>query len=183
MSDTITVVGFIATEPRHLVTNEGLPITSFRLASTARRFDRSKNEWVDGDTNWFTVTAFRQLALNANASLQKGHRVVVAGRLRVRGWEAGDKTGTTVEIDADAIGHDLLWGTSKFVRNLGPARGGTDAVVAPAVDEQFPQSFDDLPAPTEAEGVAESDGPAALAAAAGPLVAVGADDDAVATPF
>ena len=40
MTDTITLTGLVATTPRHLVTSEGLPITSFRLASTQRRYDR-----------------------------------------------------------------------------------------------------------------------------------------------
>ena len=42
MPDAITLTGLVATNPRHLVTSEGLPITSFRLASTQRRFDRSQ---------------------------------------------------------------------------------------------------------------------------------------------
>lgn len=33
MSDRITITGLVATQPRHIVTSEGLPITSFRLAS------------------------------------------------------------------------------------------------------------------------------------------------------
>ena len=65
MTDTITLTGFVATVPNHLVTGEGLPITSFRLASTHRRFDRSRNLWVDNGTNWYTVTSFRQLALTS----------------------------------------------------------------------------------------------------------------------
>ena len=101
MSDQITVTGLVATIPRHLVTGEGLPITSFRLASTQRRYDRSQQRWVDGETNWFTITSFRQIALNVNASVQKGQRVVVTGRLRVRDWESGEKVGTTVDIDVD----------------------------------------------------------------------------------
>jgi single-strand DNA-binding protein len=52
MTDTLTLIGLVATIPRHLVTSEGLAITSFRLASTQRRFDRTKNQWVDGETNW-----------------------------------------------------------------------------------------------------------------------------------
>mgnify|MGYP001330024972 CR=1 FL=1 len=51
MSDHITVTGLIATAPRHIVTSEGLAITSFRLASSQRRFDRGRSEWVDGETN------------------------------------------------------------------------------------------------------------------------------------
>jgi len=118
MTDTITLTGLVATTPRHLVTSEGLPITSFRLASTQRRYDRGTQKWIDGETNWYTVTAFRQLAINVVGSVNKGQRVVVSGRLRVRDWESGDRAGTTVEVDADAIGHDLSWGTSVFARSV-----------------------------------------------------------------
>jgi single-strand DNA-binding protein len=118
MTDAITVTGLVATTPRHLVTSEGLPITSFRLASTQRRYDRGAQKWIDGETNWYTVTAFRQLAMNVVGSVNKGQRVVVCGKLRVRDWESGDRAGTTVEIDADALGHDLAWGTSVYTRSV-----------------------------------------------------------------
>ncbi len=121
MSDTIHLTGLIATTPRHVVTSEGLPITSFRLASSQRRFDRSTEKWVDVDTNWYTITAFRQLAVNSHASLNKGDRITVAGRLRIRDWQTDDRTGTTVEIEAETVGHDLFWGTSTYSRtNPGP---------------------------------------------------------------
>lgn len=76
------------------------------------------------ETNWYTITSFRQLALNASTSIEKGQRVVVAGRLRIREWDNGERVGTTVEIEADSIGHDLLWGTSTFTRSIvsSPAR-------------------------------------------------------------
>jgi len=118
MTDSITLTGLVATTPRHLVTSEGLPITSFRLASTQRRYDRGEQKWIDGETNWYTVTAFRQLAMNVVGSVNKGQRVVVSGKLRIRDWESGDRAGTTVEIDADALGHDLAWGTSVFTRSV-----------------------------------------------------------------
>lgn len=127
MTDTITLTGIIATDPRALVTQSGLSITSFRLASTQRRYDRVKGEWLDGETNWYTVTAFRQLAENVLGSLRKGQRVVVTGRLRIRSWESGDRSGMTVEVDADAIGHDLTWGTSTFERRVASATVGDRA--------------------------------------------------------
>jgi single-strand DNA-binding protein len=118
MSDQVTVVGLVATTPRHLVTQDGLPITSFRLASSHRKFDRKENKWVDGETNWFTVTAFRQLAINSAGSVAKGDRVLVTGKLRVRDWDNGERAGTSVEIEADGLGHDMSWGSSVFTRTV-----------------------------------------------------------------
>jgi single-strand DNA-binding protein len=118
MSELISATGLVATTPRHLVTQDGLPITSFRLASSQRRFDRAQNKWVDGETNWFTVTGFRQLAINASTSISKGDRIVVTGKLRVRDWDNGERAGTSVEIEADSIGHDLSWGSAKFTRTV-----------------------------------------------------------------
>ena len=118
MSDQVTVAGLVATTPRHLVTQDGLPITSFRLASSHRKFDRNQNKWIDGETNWFTITAFRQLAINSAGSVAKGDRVIVTGKLRVRDWDNGERAGTSVEIEADGLGHDMTWGSSVFTRTV-----------------------------------------------------------------
>ena len=118
MTDTITLRGLVATTPRHIVTSDGLPITSFRLASTTRRFDRAENRWVDGDTNWYTITAFRQLAVNAAQSVKKGQRIILTGVLRIREWESDERTGTNVEVESESIGHDLVWGTAVFSRSV-----------------------------------------------------------------
>ena len=118
MAEQITVAGLVATTPRHIVTQDGLPITSFRIASSQRRFDRSQNRWIDGETNWFTVTCFRQLAISINESVNKGDRIIVQGSLRVRDWDNGERSGTSVEIDAVSLGHDLTWGTATFSRTI-----------------------------------------------------------------
>lgn len=168
MPDAITLTGLVATPPRHLVTSEGLPITSFRLASTQRRFDRSQEKWIDGETNWYTVTAFRQLALNSNASIDKGQRVIVAGRLKIREWENGEKAGTTIEIEAESIGHDLSWGTAAFTRSVSAA-----TVVAPDPD------------PEAEAGAAEQslDGSATELADSPAVAEAVVDADAVPVPF
>lgn len=146
MSEHLTVAGLVATTPRHLVTQDGLPITSFRLASSQRRFDRAQNKWIDGETNWYTITAFRQLAINSAGSVSKGDRILVSGKLRVRDWDNGERAGTSVEIEADGIGHDLSWGSSSFtrtvlVREAEPEDGGSDPE----------EDTDDLPAEEGAE--------------------------------
>jgi single-strand DNA-binding protein len=88
------------------------------MAASHRRFDRKENKWVDGETNWFTVTAFRQLAINCAGSVSKGERVLVTGKLRVRDWDNGERAGTSVEVEAEALGHDLTWGTATFTRTV-----------------------------------------------------------------
>ncbi|HWI30374.1 MAG TPA: single-stranded DNA-binding protein [Microbacterium sp.] len=114
MSDTITITGNIATPPERRVTPAGVVITSFRVASSQRRYDRNSGGWIDGETNWYTVSTFRALAEHAYESFHKGERVIATGKLRLREWDNGTKKGFTAEIDADAVGHDLLWGTSRF---------------------------------------------------------------------
>jgi single-strand DNA-binding protein len=118
MAENLTVSGLIATTPRHLITADGVAITSFRLASSNRRFDRTTGKWIDGETNWYTITAFRQLGINCAESLNKGERIIVQGVLRVRDWDNGERAGTSVEIEAEAIGHDLTWGNSVFTRSV-----------------------------------------------------------------
>ncbi len=107
----ITVSGLVATTPRHLVTQEGLAITSFRLAAQVEEDDKIVF------TNWFTITAFRSLAINSATSISKGDRVLVFGTLKVRDWDNGERAGTSVEIEARNIGHDLTIGTSVWTRN------------------------------------------------------------------
>ncbi|MGR4009614.1 single-stranded DNA-binding protein [Leucobacter sp. 1207-22] len=139
MSQPVTVVGQIATVPRFHRSASGVEFCSFRLASTSRRFDREGNKWVDSDTNWFTVHLFRRLATHARESFAKGERVLVHGRLRVRQWVNDEKSGTAVEIDAEAVGHDLLWGVSSFSkRPLEPERGDDDAEQATSSDTATP---------------------------------------------
>jgi single-strand DNA-binding protein len=123
MNDSLSTRGFVATTPNHLVTGEGLPITTFRLATTRRKFNRSTKSWENGDTNWFTVTAFRQLAINVAACISKGDPVMVSGRLSVREWENEERSGIVVEIDADSVGHDLGWGSSAFTRTIRQSSG------------------------------------------------------------
>lgn len=118
MTDIITLTGLVATVPYVVSQDDKVPFTSFRLASNQRYFDRRTSQWVAGETNWYTVTAFRALAVNAAASIHKGDRVIVTGKLKVRRWETGEKSGLAVDVEAEGIGHDLVWGTARYERTL-----------------------------------------------------------------
>ena len=131
MSDIITITGFIANEPEPGVLPNGIPRVKFRLASSQRRFDRVSNQWIDGETNWYTVQAYRQLAGNAQKSLRKGQSVIVVGKLKVRKWTTETASGTSVDVDAEAIGHNLQWGSATYERSVASA----PPQAAPAVDD------------------------------------------------
>ena len=127
MSDHITVVGTIANVPERRTTTSGIPVANFRLATHLRRRDEKSGAWIDGHTNWYSVSAYRGLADHALASFQKGQRVIVTGAFKLREWESNGRHGMSAEIDAHSLGHDLLWGTSRFDRDERPTREGGGA--------------------------------------------------------
>ena len=118
MSDTILIRGFTASDPALSTLPNGVPVVNFRLASTPRWQDAT-GTWKEGTTNWYTVKAYRRLAQNIATSIEKGQPLVVSGRQRISRWNREDGTqGTTVEVDALGIGHDLNYGTSIFARTV-----------------------------------------------------------------
>jgi single-strand DNA-binding protein len=153
MSDITTLTGIVATVPKHFVTTSGVAVTTFRLASGQRRFDRSKNAWVDADTNWYSVSTFRHLAFNVATSLNKGEHIVVTGRLRVRDWTSDERKGTSIEIEADALGHDLLWCTTSAVRSA------PSAAAASARAQEQSEQFGQLEPPEPPEPQSEQSDP------------------------
>lgn len=160
---TTTICGNVATVPRHQITRGGQPLTSFRLASTPRRFDPEVQGYVDGDTTWVNVSCWGGLAFNANRSLRKGQPVVVTGTLRTRDWEADGKSGRDVDLTAYSIGHDLRRGVSEFERvtRTGSAAPSVSRQPSPGSGHGDPVS-DEAPAADPPD--AELDGGAVVAA-------------------
>jgi single-strand DNA-binding protein len=116
---TVTLAGYVATEPNYKTINETTPKVSMRVAWNSRYLDRVTGEWRDGRTSYANVNCWRKLANNVAPSLRKGEAVVVTGRLQVREYD--DKEGRrriSVDIEADAIGHDLSRGVTHFMRTL-----------------------------------------------------------------
>ena len=141
MSDNITVRGFVATEIKSSTTPGGVATASFRLGSTDRRYDRATGAWVDGNTNWFTVQGYRQLAGNIGCSIKKGQRVIVTGRLKMRSWENDGRIYHVAEIAAESVGHDLMWGSANFIRTA--TNGPMDAAGQSGSSPAFPEGSRD----------------------------------------
>lgn len=118
---TITITGNVAGDPDLRYSPNGVAVCGFTVASTPREKDRQTDKWVDKETLWVRVTAFRDDAVNAAESLVKGSRVVVTGRLSQETWQ--DKEGqkrTTMKLIADEIGASLKWATVSIHK---PERG------------------------------------------------------------
>lgn len=128
----ITVTGWVSTVPKEVV-GDGVPYTWFRMGHTPRRRDPLTGTWSDGPTEWFTVKAWRDAAFNIAASVRKGDPVVVHGRLRTDTWQPEDgRQVTTLVVEASAVGHDLMKGTSTFARRKNVVRRPDGARPGPA---------------------------------------------------
>jgi len=111
----ITLVGNLTDDPELRFTPNGNAVANFRLAVTPRL--REGGGWKDGETSFFRVNVWRQMAENASETLTKGARCIVVGRLRSRSWETpeGEKRSVT-EIEADEVGPSLKFATAKVER-------------------------------------------------------------------
>jgi single-strand DNA-binding protein len=113
MPDThVTITGNLTADPELRFTPNGAAVANFRIAVTSRV--RDGNTWRDGDTSYFRINAWRQLAQHVTDSLSKGDRAVVIGRLKSRSWETpeGDQR-SVIEIEADEVAPSLKWAIAK----------------------------------------------------------------------
>jgi single stranded DNA-binding protein len=86
MSDNqLVLVGNLTDAPELRFTPQGTAVAGFRLAVTPRL--RDGDGWRDGETSFFRVNVWRDLAEHVAESLSKGDRAVVVGRLKLRSWE------------------------------------------------------------------------------------------------
>ena len=113
--NTITLVGNLTRDPELRYTTGGRGVASFGLAVN-RRY-QVNGEWQE-QTSFFNVVAWGQLGENAAATLTKGSRTIVFGRLEQRSWETQDgEKRSVVEVVADELGPSLRWAQAQIERN------------------------------------------------------------------
>ncbi len=113
----LTVSGNLTANPKSDLGPSGTLWAKIRVASTTRVFDRAQSQWRDGETVFIDVMCWRRLAENVVATLQRGDRVLVAGRLHQRSYEDAQGVRHTVtEIDAESVGPDLSRCAARLVR-------------------------------------------------------------------
>jgi single-strand DNA-binding protein len=112
--NSVTLVGNLTRDPELRYTPSGAGVASFGLAVN-RRYQQN-GEWQE-QVSFFNIVAWAELGENAAASLNKGMRVIVTGRLEQRSYETkdGDKRSVT-EIRADELGPSLRWAQAQVER-------------------------------------------------------------------
>ena len=133
----ITVIGNLTSDPELRYTQNGLAVANFTIASTPKTLDKQTNEWKDGEALFLRASVWKEFAEHVANSLQKGSRVIAQGNLKQRSYETkeGEKR-TSFELDVQAIGQDLRFGTTSYTTNS-TGRGETssrNSSPAPAAD-------------------------------------------------
>jgi single-strand DNA-binding protein len=129
MPDTfVSLVGNLTDDPELRFTPNGSAVANFRLAVTPRV--REGEGWKDGETSFFRVNVWRDLAEHVTDSLSKGDRALVLGRLKARSWETPEgERRSVVEVEAEEVAPSLKWATATVTRasrkaGNGPSKGG-----------------------------------------------------------
>jgi len=144
--NTVTLVGNITRDPELRFTQGGRAVASFGIAVN-RRY-QVNGEWQE-QTSFFNVVAWGQLGENAAASLTKGARIIVNGRLEQREYQTqqGEKR-TVIEVNADEVAPSLRYATAQVERtssgggapgggNSGGGGGGNRGGGAPRGDDNY----------------------------------------------
>ncbi|MEM9040615.1 MAG: single-stranded DNA-binding protein [Actinomycetota bacterium] len=137
--NSVTLVGNLTRDPELRYTQSGRAVASFGMAVNRRWMNRQTNEWEE-NVSFFNIVAWGDLGENAAASLAKGSRTIVTGRLEQREYETreGEKRSIT-EIVADELGPSLRWAQAqveRISRDSAPSGGGGGAA-APAPDPVY----------------------------------------------
>jgi single-strand DNA-binding protein len=171
----IAVRGWMGSDPVRHVGPSGVTLAMFRVGSTPRLRDRTTGEFRDGETQWFTVKAWRDLAENVIVSLKKGMPVILRGTLRTETWQSENGERSANVISVDAIGADLANGTTVYTKTVrgsaaaqpegegSPAAGADGAAGLTGPDgtrftgQELPDDLDDDLAGSSEEESAEED--------------------------
>ena len=94
-----TIIGNLTRDPETRITQSGVSVTSFTVAVNGRA-----KQGEQAQTDYFRVTAWRQLGENCQKYLAKGRKVCVIGPVAVRTYQSNDGgTRASLEITAEDV--------------------------------------------------------------------------------
>ena len=96
----VMLIGNVGKDPELKHTPSGIPVISFRLATSDSWKDREGN--LREHTDWHTIVAWRGLAEVIHKLVQKGTRIYVEGKIQTRTFEdRNNNRRHVVEVLAD----------------------------------------------------------------------------------
>ena len=125
----LTIIGNLTHDPELRTTPSGDSVCSFSVAVN-RRSRRDTQGTQAEQTDFFRVSAWRQLGENCAKFLAKGRKVCVVGPVSVRTYQANDGT-TRANLEVTAEDVEFL-----SARNDGEAGAYSAPAAAPAAEPQ-----------------------------------------------
>lgn len=124
----LTIIGNLTRDPELRTTPNGYNVCDFTVAVNRRRGQNNANG--QPETDFFRVTAWRQLGENCAKFLAKGRKVCVMGPVSARAYQANDGS-TRVSLEVTAEDVEFL-----SSRNDDQVAGSYNAAPAPSVTAQ-----------------------------------------------
>jgi single-strand DNA-binding protein len=114
--NTITISGNVGRDPELKYSANGTAVVKFSVADTTGKDDNKKTVWHD-------VVVFKEQAEHVAASVKKGSRVIVTGRLDKSEYTGKDGTKKQrVEVIADDVSISLRWSAYGDDTNVNTAK-------------------------------------------------------------
>ena len=114
--NTITISGNVGRDPELKYSANGTAVVKFSVADTTGKDDNKKTIWHD-------VVVFKEQAEHVAASVKKGSRVIVTGRLDKSEYTGKDGvTKQRVEVIADDVSISLRWSAYGDDTNINTAK-------------------------------------------------------------
>ncbi len=131
----LTGTARLVDDPELRFTPNGKAVAKVRLAFSDRKKNESTGQWEDGDKIFLEASVWHEEAEHIAESLQRGHEVLVSGKLRQREYQTreGEKR-TAFELVFPTIAPTLKWATAKVSKMQ---RSGGSNGQRPAGNEGF----------------------------------------------
>jgi single-strand DNA-binding protein len=144
----VTLTGNATADAELRFTQNGLAVANFNIAVNDRKFNRQTNEWEEGEATFLQVTAWRDLGEHVAATVRKGMRVVVTGKVNLREYERNDGTkGSSLDMDAQDVSMSLLFAVAQVQKAQSSGTQAQNRQAAPAAYGQAPQGYGQPQAP------------------------------------
>lgn len=99
----ISVTGRLTSDPEIKYTPSGDAVVKLSVAVNERKFVRATNQWVDGETMYLRVEAWKQLGEKSAEQLRQGDTVTVLGDLKPDNWEKDGQKRIGFKVSAREI--------------------------------------------------------------------------------